>query len=192
MKYDLSQNITRGAQRTLNNFSNELLYLISIKNFNLITVNEICSHANYPRATFYNYFDDKYDLLNYAFHTIAKELQPDLDKESHQYQILDEYFEEIYDLFSSESSFIKKVLQHNNYDDTLIQSFIIFLQNIVQKIFYSQLNKNTEKESLKIPLDLLADHYSNTLLLIFDWAFLRGHQVSKKEAKDYLNLLLKN
>ena len=39
-----------------------------------ITVGELCKCANYPRATFYNYFDDKFDLLNYCWIGLTQEI----------------------------------------------------------------------------------------------------------------------
>ena len=35
-----------------------------------ITVDQICREAAVHRSTFYRYFQDKYDLLNYAFDKI--------------------------------------------------------------------------------------------------------------------------
>ena len=67
MKYDITKRATKGAQRTLEAFSGTMFELLSRKSFEEITVNELCQQSNYPRATFYNYFDDKYDLLNYCW-----------------------------------------------------------------------------------------------------------------------------
>ncbi|ETJ34337.1 hypothetical protein Q604_UNBC11238G0001, partial [human gut metagenome] len=39
------------------------------------TINELCEKANYPRATFYNYFDDINDLLNYCWPRIARAVE---------------------------------------------------------------------------------------------------------------------
>ena len=64
MKYNTNKKMTRGAKRTLNDFMCTMFTMLSEKNFEEITVGELCKCANYPRATFYNYFDDKFDLLN--------------------------------------------------------------------------------------------------------------------------------
>lgn len=50
--------------------------LLSEKSFEEITVGQLCEAAQYPRATFYNYFDDKYDLLGYCWQTLAAQVAP--------------------------------------------------------------------------------------------------------------------
>ncbi len=48
--------------------------LLSSKAFEEVTVGELCEKAMLPRATFYNYFDDKYDLLQYCLMTARDQL----------------------------------------------------------------------------------------------------------------------
>ena len=74
MKYDLSKPITRGAKRTLDALNGAMFLLLSEKSFEELTVGELCEQAQYPRATFYNYFDDKYDLLNYCWLSLAEKI----------------------------------------------------------------------------------------------------------------------
>lgn len=102
MKYDLSKKMTRGAKRTLESFSLMMNKLISEKNFELITVNEICELCDYPRATFYNYFDDKYDLLNYCWYLLSERIQLSDFNNLPAEQLLHIYFDRLYDLFSDE------------------------------------------------------------------------------------------
>ena len=66
MKYDITKPLTKGAKRTLEAFSEKMFMLLSEKSFEEITVGQLCETAQYPRATFYNYFDDKYDLLHFC------------------------------------------------------------------------------------------------------------------------------
>ena len=67
MKYDIRQKPSKFAERVLADFSSTLFSLLQGKTLKSITVNELCEQARYPRATFYNYFDDIYDLLSYAW-----------------------------------------------------------------------------------------------------------------------------
>jgi AcrR family transcriptional regulator len=90
MKYDITKKATKGAERTLDAFSSTMFELLSAMSFNEVTVNGICEKSNYPRATFYNYFDDKYDLLNYCWYSIGRKVHleeyTELDpEESHIY-----------------------------------------------------------------------------------------------------------
>ena len=65
MKIDVTKQLTLGARRTLKAFRIAMFEELSEKEFDKITVNDICQRSEYPRATFYNYFDDKLDLLQY-------------------------------------------------------------------------------------------------------------------------------
>ncbi|MCR5640913.1 MAG: TetR/AcrR family transcriptional regulator [Lachnospiraceae bacterium] len=52
------------AKRTIKIFMESLCGLMMEKPFDKVTVSDICETSMIPRATFYNYFEDKYDLLN--------------------------------------------------------------------------------------------------------------------------------
>ena len=58
----------RSRRRTLNTFAGALQSLLLQKSFDDITVRDICELSLLPKSTFYNYFDDKYDLLNFLFY----------------------------------------------------------------------------------------------------------------------------
>ena len=60
MKYDLSGGISRSAGRVFSAFRSALFALVQRQSFESITVQALCAEADYPRSTFYNYFDDIY------------------------------------------------------------------------------------------------------------------------------------
>jgi len=74
MKYDITKPQTKGAKRVLDSVGSAFFNLLTEKDFADISINEVCDRAGYPRATFYNYFDDKYDLLNYLWYSVTKEI----------------------------------------------------------------------------------------------------------------------
>ena len=53
--------------RTKKLLTDSLKNLLQEKSFDKITVNDICERAMVHRATFYNHFNDKTDLVNYIF-----------------------------------------------------------------------------------------------------------------------------
>ena len=69
MKYDLSGGISRSAGRVFSAFRSALFALVQRQSFESITVQALCAEADYPRSTFYNYFDDIYDLLDFCLQT---------------------------------------------------------------------------------------------------------------------------
>ena len=66
MKVDLSGKTGRLARQTLADFSEKMLMLLADMSLEEISVQKMCDICNYPRSTFYNYFDDIYDLMDYC------------------------------------------------------------------------------------------------------------------------------
>lgn len=77
MKLDARKRNTMAARRTLKILTLALTQLLQVKPFEKISVIDICEKALVPRATFYNYFDDKYDLLQYYWSTLREMLVPE-------------------------------------------------------------------------------------------------------------------
>lgn len=186
MKYDLSKKPTRGAQRTLEAFSKTMLELLSQKSFEHISVNEICDISNFPRATFYNYFDDKYDLVDYCWYTLAKEIQVDKVTKVESDRALIIYFDRLYDIFDKNKHLLNNILQNNQFSGQLVNSFINYFKNTMQKIF----RKAIDYSKYDLPVELMADHCSDTVLLVLEWIFLRQQTTTQEQAHKYLDTLL--
>lgn len=188
IKYDINKPLNRFAQRTLSTFSEKMFLLLEEKSFEEITVNEICNIANYPRATFYNYFDDKYDLLNYCWTLLCKEIHLDnlenIEPENRLFEILNS----IYDFLDSNINELKSIIHMNTLDGELISSFIIYLKNQVKDI----MQKSTCTQKYEVPYEIMVEHYSNTIMLVLEWCFLRNNKLSKDEVTQYIKYLLGN
>lgn len=61
-------------RRTKKLLLDSLMQLLQEHAFEKIGVNDICERAMVHRATFYNHFDDKYDLFNYALSQLEDEM----------------------------------------------------------------------------------------------------------------------
>ncbi|HBM75859.1 MAG TPA: TetR family transcriptional regulator [Clostridiaceae bacterium] len=186
MKYDITKKTTKGAERTLEAFSGTMFELLSMKSFEKITVNELCQRSNYPRATFYNYFDDKYDLLNYCWYSIGRHIHLEQYAELDPEESLYIFFDRAYDFASTYLLNIQRILKFNSMDSFLINHFRGYLGTQMREIFQQSSCKN----HYKIPYEIIADHYCNTLLLILEWSFLKGKGCSKDQAHEYLKYLL--
>ena len=127
MKYDINKELTRGAKRTLNDFKTMMFTLLSEKSFEEITVGELCKRANYPRATFYNYFEDKFDLLNYCWLWLTKEIH----LEDYQYlphdKTLHIFFDRIFDFSKENRKKIHSVFTYNSEIGYMFSSFRNFM-----------------------------------------------------------------
>jgi AcrR family transcriptional regulator len=186
VKYDLTKKTTRGAQRTLAAFSDTMFALLMKKPFAEITVNELCQRSNYPRATFYNYFDDKYDLLNYCWYCLGKQIRLEEYKQLDPDACLYVFFDRFYDLAAAHVEMIQRILKFNSENSLLLHHFQVYFNTQIDKIFRGC--PYTGK--YRIPYDIVAKHYSNTILLIFEECFLNKRCNSKSQAHDYLQYLL--
>ena len=186
MKRDLAKPLTRGAKRTLNAFSSQMFALLAEKPFEEIAVGELCERAQYPRATFYNYFDDKYDLLGYCWLTLADEIGLSEYHHAPENEMLYLYFDRIYTFTRDNGEKISRVLTRNPEAGYMFSSFRTFLNAQMRQIF----RDCPDAVAKGVPNELLADHYSNTLFLVWQWAALKNPACTKDQAIAYLQKLL--
>ncbi|MFD1399995.1 TetR/AcrR family transcriptional regulator [Lacticaseibacillus suilingensis] len=186
MKYDPAQKTTRGAVRTLKAFSETMLIMLGEKPFEKISVNALCEAADYPRATFYNYFDDKYDLLTYCWYRMRREVHLDQISGDPTDASFMAAFDQIYHLFDSHHDLLIAVVSHNPLDSQLVNHFIQYFTSVFTELFTAR----AKPQELKTPVELVAKHYSSTVLLIMEWIFLGQHPTTREEAEVYVRELL--
>ena len=185
MKYDHKKKTNRFAARTLKDFSTTMFSLLEEKPFESITVLQICQIANYPRATFYNYFEDKYDLLEYCWSLIKDRIQLDDAVDVHHPHETFELFGRVYDCFQEHEKLLSKIMAQNPMEGELFASFTRYLSVNVLRIVES-----LNIQSKTIPLPLAVSFYSNTILLVLEYCFLEKKTISKEQAMVYLRYLL--
>jgi len=183
MKIDINQPLTRNAQRVLNDFSDALFQLVREQAFEKITVNDLCELANYPRSTFYNYFEDKYDLLNHCWARLLEIIRIDGLGDVTEEQVLVAYFNREYDLLDANQEVVAKILQHNS-SVGIRSSLSSYLLNGANRMFEGALVRRGN-----IPVELALEHCFSTILIVLDWVFIQGRDVSKEEAGEYLKEL---
>ena len=113
MKYDLSKKQTQGARRTLRAFSNALVALLEQKPFESIQVNELCQACMIPKSTFYNYFDDKFDLLNYLFQRWEEQIYPEVSQIGDPSQRAQEVLRRLLDTVEQHQDVLNHIRIHN-------------------------------------------------------------------------------
>ncbi|NCA66934.1 MAG: TetR family transcriptional regulator [Clostridia bacterium] len=139
--------------------------LLEQKPFNNIFVKDICEEAKVPRATFYNHFEDKYDLLSFCLLQLEKELEPAEDK----YFTSNEYYSALLsnaaDFCIENKIFLRKVSKLNNNN-----VFISELQNHIATLILAHIrDKNKKKHLLRIPAEIVAEYYSGALIAMLKW-----------------------
>lgn len=188
MKYTSTKKLTRGQKRTLENFKDTMFLFLSKKSFENITVNEICSEANYPRATFYNYFDDKYDLLNYCWIWLAEEIHLEEYHNTPHNQMLYIFFDRILDFSEEHREMMQKILKNNPETGYMVSCFQNFMKSQMRLIF----QYCSPEQDYPIPRDIIANHYSNTILLVWEWCYSHHKSCTIEDAHEYLRYLVGN
>ena len=189
MKYDLTRPSTRGARRTLEAFRCALLGALEEQPFESITVNALCERADYPRATFYNYFDDKYDLLGYLWHCLAEEAGIGEAAQIPPEDTLRVYFNRLYDIAEANEDAIRAFARLNQPEGYLMSSFRIQIGRIVRS-FFDRCTPEEQAAHHPVPAKLVSEQTANTVLLVLEWRFLRGNDCTREEALSYLEYLL--
>lgn len=186
MKYDVSKKLTIGASRTLLSLQQAMLSFLSEKSFEEIAVGELCERAMLPRATFYNYFDDKYDLLEYCFMTARKQLDSGCQDEGTCSARMNALMENCFDFLDRNKETVEKVLKNNHPNQYLINQIRFYLLSSMAEAFKS----NPESHRFKVPWEMAANLYSQVVLIILEWKYLDKKECSKAQAKEYLQQMV--
>lgn len=189
MKADEQRAATRAGRRILNGMSDALLELVSEQSLEQVRVNAICEHADYPRATFYNYFADKYDLLNHCWARFAASMEPqDFEGASDGFHTL---FDRFANLFNRHSELMKAIFAHNGLDGALMRSLTSYFTARVRESCRTNHCYRLEVSD-GMPQDLLADFCANTMLLIVRWTFLSTTPISREQVHALIDQLIIN
>ena len=95
------------------------------------------------------------------------------------------YFDRLYDVFKSHAQLLNNILQYNDFSGQLGNSFINYFKNKMQEIFTTSIDYS----KLGLPVELVADHCSETVILVLKWIFLKHQVADKTLAHEYLKKL---
>ena len=186
MKYDISAGISRSAGRVFTAFRRALFNLLQHQSFESISVQTLCNTADYPRSTFYNYFDDIYDLLDYCLQAPIKSFDREkyigLPPEERVFAI----FSDLYDLLERKREDFDRVLQVNKPNGVLQSSMIKRLQQEV----YSSLAEALPAQKNGLPREMLAEHCCGVIYLMLSWCFFRTEQMDRDQAMEGIRRLM--
>ncbi len=121
------------SKNTKHTLAQALKTLMGIRAFEKISVGDICQQCNVSRKSFYYHFQDKYDLMNWVFHTefvAALQQIPQLDS----WQLL----LSICTYFHKEQVFYRNALSvrgQNCFQDYFIETIEPFIYILVQEMF---------------------------------------------------------
>lgn len=175
------QKIDRRILRTRQALRSALLELITEKEFDSISVEEITERANLGRATFYLHFKDKEDLLLEEFREIA----------SNRVQVLSEIPNSIWRLnqdslelangsasimplllvfehAAQNADLYRILLRGENSQRISVKIREIIVQSI-NEIIQSRQKSEAAQFQMEVPVDLLAAYFSGALMSCLNW-----------------------
>lgn len=155
---------------------NAFLILLYNRNFSKISVNDLCIEAKVSRSTFYVYFDDKYDLLEYCMNDL-KIIFDTFAKEHNEEQII----VEINDYVFNNARLLKNLLADNN-NEVMILLLHFFTPNL------SRFLSNHEKCSgeISLPHLVLANFCAGGIANLLLWQVKNNFPINRKMMSSYL------
>lgn len=163
--------------------TNALLELLKEKNFDNIKVIEICDKAMIHKTTFYNHFEDKYELLNYVLLKIHQEIK---EKAIKNEGIIEYYL-----------SIAKYYIQYIKENPDLFKSIISSDDNniglrLFHKLYVKDIELEMKNNKIKnIPSNYVANFYVDGVFsLISEW-FITGMIEDENTILNYIKILIK-
>lgn len=141
------------------------IQLVTKKNFDKITVKDICTGAFIGRSTFYRYYEDKYDLL--------KSL---VDKYT---QIFDELLQTRLDRIASDALLIELYRSLAEYKEAILALLTVTTENIsleanFKKILAKRISSYLTDLELDVPKEYIEKLYTANVMTAIVWSLQHG------------------
>ena len=186
MKIDLSGKTGRFARRTLSDFSGKMILLLMDMPLEEISVQKICDICNYPRSTFYNYFDDIYDLMDYCWIVIVKDMNLEQYMKIPAEDRTKEIFLMLYDYLDGYRPQIHNILSKNSLNGRCMSSLRLFMREQIKDI----VSRCPYTNGFPLRKDVMVDYYAVTIEMLLEKCFLEKIPLNKEDAVQSLGFLL--
>lgn len=176
-------------RKTKANLYKGLLQLMENKTFEEIKVTDICQISMINRSTFYDHFNDKYELLSSLIEDLKQELIKHLNKTKKTNNIKEYYLE-----------MIKQLLEYANKNISIYSSIAIIKRNnnsiAYDMMFDASLeavNKNIEEtyqNTSNIPTEIISLFYVSGVTKVLTEAVKVPNKYSTEDILNYLEKLI--
>lgn len=186
----MEENFTEDLRvvRTRKLLSTALFDLLETTPYEKISVIDICKKAMVHRATFYNHFESKEDLLEYTIDSIKEELfSLTIEKETYaspkeMYMTL---IKSVLDYVTENRTKLLLILNKNSLE----KANELILTTIKRSVLYLT-GKNKYSDEYAVPINVLTDFIAGGVTNMgVNW-LLSKDPCSKEELLDYFNILL--
>ncbi len=167
--------------KTKKNLSDALILLMKQTNFENIKVADICKYALVNRSTFYNHYQDKYELLD----DILTDLKNKIFNLDTNYQDIKSYYLNFFSILLDYIGNHKK-----SFTDILINNKnSIMIDILLNKIIKDILDNTNIK--LKIEKEIVVKFYLGGIVYLIT-EYLSNNKYTKKDMLDYLDKLIQH
>ena len=186
MKFNLSGKTSRFAKRTLADFSKKMIVMLEYMPLEEISVQKICDVCNYPRSTFYNYFDDIYDLMDYCWIAIMKDMDIEKFLNIQGEQNTEQIFSLLYEYLDQYRTQIYRILLKNSLEGRCMASLRTFMKKQIRQV----ISKCPGTKDFPLREDVMVDYYAATIEMLLEKCFFAKEQLRKEEALQAVRFLL--
>lgn len=175
--------------KTKKNLYEGLLLLMKDKTFEEIKVSDICRVSLTNRSTFYDHFNDKYELLSSLIKDLENELEIKL-KENTNLETAKDYYmkmiELLFDHLGENISIYNSIIKNNNNSIANDMMRDTLLNDVKKHI------ENNDKYNGNIPTDIITTFYVSAVINVCLFYIKEPKKYKKEEILMYLNELLPN
>jgi AcrR family transcriptional regulator len=178
----------RRMEKTRHSLLTALSDLMQEKKYNNITVQEIIDKANVGRSTFYAHFETKDELLSSCIETIFEMLNQHItgcvEQTENETRLIPvaELFEHV-----KENSRLIKGLMVMESSEIPLHRIQFYWNNKIEEHLYAQLSSSKE---LRIPLDILTNHITFTLIELLKWWVNCNMPYTPQQMDQYFHALI--
>jgi len=150
-------------QTTKELLAESFLELAQKTSIDKITITEITNNCQMSQPTFYNHFQDKYDLIAWVYTKNVNRIMENIGQEDYKWEntLMDgaKYFED-------NKVFILNALKHTSGQD----SFMRNMTAINEKLLITEIRKKLKQKKMPILLEYYIKFYCHgTVQFLFDW-----------------------
>lgn len=158
------------------------------KDFNHLTVADICKRAAVKRTTFYTHFEDKYELLTFSITNMIsqfniKELRNFSLIDSLQYY--DDTFELLFDFMETNSAKLDAVIKSNS-NSIIVDMF----RRLLGKEIKDRIDRWVEhNRPICMPSAIIAEFFAGAIVSLGTGWIQKEFSCTKEEMKKYLGIV---
>lgn len=164
--------------------------LLKTKEFDRITVQDLCDVAFIQRSTFYRHYNDKYHLLASATKTALEHIKQAQISEQHAQNHrlrLEQYIDNLLTFVCENKAIIQHVISHNLHDEV---TTIIYKQ-VYQTVYQQTLADMRAGKQLDINLNIYSHFLAGGLIsIIINWTYASDNLQSVESVKSNIVALM--